>query len=233
MKIIKNEKLIKRNGQIGRWTTIAALAVLGAGMYISFTDPSNPQMFTYSMTALLLGFILTQIGMYMGNRWGRSPRPDENLDAGLKGLPGDYTIYHFMTPASHLVVGPAGIWALIPYRQRGVVTYNKHRWRVGKGGMMQAYMSIFGQEGIGRPDVEAEGEMREVEKLLAKSLGDNEVPGVQAALVFMNEPVEIQAEGTPVPAIKLKQLKDFLRQKAKERPISHAQLVAVKSALPE
>ena len=233
MKIIKNEKLIKRNGRIGQWISMAALAVLGAGMYISFTNPSNPQMFTYSMTALVLGFILTQIGMYMGNRWGRSPRPDENLDAGLKGLPGDYTIYHFVTPSSHLLVGPAGIWALIPYRQRGIVTYTKNRWRVGKGGALQTYMSIFGQEGIGRPDMEAEGEINEMRKLLAKSLSENEIPLIQAALIFMNEPVEIQAEGAPIPVMKLKHLKDFLRQRAKERPISQTQLVAVKTALPQ
>ena len=32
MKIIKNEKLIKRNGVIGQWTSMAALAVLGIGI---------------------------------------------------------------------------------------------------------------------------------------------------------------------------------------------------------
>jgi hypothetical protein len=31
----------------------------------------------------------------------------------------------------------------------------------------------------------------------------------------------------------LKQLKDFMRQKAKEKPINQAQLAAVKAALPE
>ena len=233
MKIIKNEKLIKRNSKIGQWTSIAALIVLGAGMYISFTNQSNPQIFTYAMIALVMGFILTQVGMYMGNRWGRSPRPDENLDAGLKGLPGGYSIYHFMAPASHLLVGPAGIWVLIPYRQRGLVTYAKKRWRVGNGGFLQAYMSIFGQEGLGRPDLEAEGEINAVKNLLAKNLNENEIPEVQAVLVFMNENVDIQAEGAPLPALKIKQLKDFIRQKAKERPIGQTQLAAVKAALPE
>jgi hypothetical protein len=233
MKIIKNEKLIKRNGRIGGWLSIGALLVLGAGMYISFTNPSNPQMFTYAMTALLLGFILTQISMYMGNRWGRSPRPDESLDAALKGLPGDYTIYHFLTPASHLLVGPAGIWTLIPYRQRGVVTYRRNRWRISKGGALQAYMSIFGQEGIGRPDAEADGETREVKKMLAKSLDENKVPEVQAALIFMNEQVEIQADDAPLAALKLKQLKDFMRQKAKDKPISATGLAEVKAVLPK
>jgi len=233
MKIIKNEKLIKRNGRIGQWTSIGALVILGGGMYLSFSNPANPQMVTYSIFALVGGFILTQVGMYMGNRWGRSPRPDEKMDAGLKGLPGDYTIYHFNTPASHLLVGPGGVWALIPYRQRGVVRYTKNRWRVVSGGFLQAYMSIFGQEGIGRPDLEAEGEIIAIQKLLAKTLNEGEIPDVKAALVFMNDEVDLQVEDAPLPAMKIKQLKDFMRQKAKEKPVSNTQLVAVKSVLPE
>jgi len=233
MKIIKNEKLIKRNSMIGQWTSIVALVVLGGGMYMSFKFPANAQIVTYSIIALVGGFILTQIGMYMGNRWGRSPRPDEKIDAGLKGLPGDYTIYHFVTPASHLLVGPAGIWTLLPYRQRGVVTYTKNRWRVGSGGFLQAYMSIFGQEGIGRPDLEAEGEIITIHKLLAKKLNEGEIPEVQAVLVFMNDDADLQVEGAPLPAMKLKQLKDFMRQKGKEKPLGQVQLAAIKSALPE
>jgi len=233
MKIIKNEKLIKRNGRIGQWTSIGALVVLGGGMYLSFSNPANPKMVTYSIIALISGFILTQIGMYMGNRWGRSPRPDEKMDAGLKGLPGDYTLYHFVTPASHLLVGPAGVWALIPYRQRGVVKYTKNRWRVSNAGFLQAYMSIFGQEGIGRPDLEADSEINAVTKLLTKNLNENEIPQVQAALVFINDEVDLQVEDAPLPAMKIKQLKDFMRQKAKEKPLGQIQLATIKSALPE
>ena len=170
MKIIKNEKLIRRNGRIGQWTTIAALGVLGGGMYLTFANANNPKFITYSLFALLGGFVLTQVGLYMGNRWGRSPRPDEQLDAALKGLPGEFTIYHYATPASHLLVGPAGVWVLLSYRQRGVVTYSKNRWRVGSGGFLQAYMSIFGQEGIGRPDLEADSQANSVAKALSKNL---------------------------------------------------------------
>jgi hypothetical protein len=233
MNIIKNEKLIKRNSRIGQWTTIAALAILGGGLYISISNPSNPQLMIYSLLALGVGFILTQVGMYFGNRWGRSPRPDEKIDAGLKGLPGDFSIYHFKMPASHLLVGPAGVWVLIPYRQRGVVTYSKDRWRIGGGGLLQAYMSIFGQEGIGRPDLEAEAEIKAVQKFLGKTMPDTEIPDVQAALVFLHEDSEIQVENAPRPALKVEQLKTFMRQKAKERPISPIQLAAVKAALPE
>jgi len=230
MKIIKNEKLIKRNGQIGSWTSIGALVVLGVGMYISFT---RTDLFVYSIVALLLGFTLTQIGMYMGTRYGRRPRPDERLDAGLKGLQNEFVIYHYMAPASHLLVGPAGIWVLLPYHQRGQVTYKKNRWRMGGGGFLQGYMRIFGQDSIGRPDIEMESETNAVKKYLEKQLEGIDVPEINIMLVFTDETAQIDAEDAPVPTLKLKEIKEFFRKKAKEKPIGQTQLAAVKAALPE
>lgn len=230
MKIITNEKLIKRNGTIGNWTSLSALVVLAGGMYLSL---KRPDLFVYSLLALLMGFTLTQVGMYMGNRYGRRPRPDEQLDAGLKGLSGDYSIYHYTTPVSHLLVGPAGVWLLIPYHQRGQVVFKKNRWQMSGGGFMQSYMRIFGQENLGRPDIEIENETDSLQRFLAKHMEDSQTPEIKPLLVFTNEAVEINAEDAPVPAMKLKQVKDFIRQKAKEKPIGALQLAAVKGALPE
>ena len=230
MKIIKNEQRIKRNAQIGSWTSLAALAVLGLGMYISFT---RTELIAYSLTALIAGFTLTQVGMYMGNKYGRSPRPDEKLDTGLKGLSNDFSIYHYTTPVSHLLVGPGGVWVLMPYHQRGQVKFKKNRWQISGGGFMQGYMRIFGQEGLGRPDYEIEGEVSALRKYLTKQMDDAEIPAINAVMVFTNDGVEIEAAETPIPALKLKQLKEFIRQKGKGKLISQTQLTAVKAALPE
>jgi len=230
MKIIKNEKLIKRNSKIGQYTSLGALAILGIGMYISFT---RPELFVWAVGALLIGFTLTQVGMYFGNRWGRSPRPDEKLDAGLKGLHKDFNMYHWTTPVAHLLVGPAGVWVLIPYHQRGQVTYRKERWKMSGGGFLQNYMRLFGQEGIGRPDLEVEAEITAIHKALAKDLDEEEIPEIQAALVFTSDEVEIDAEDAPIPALQLKKLKDFIRNKAKEKPIAATELEKVKAVLPE
>lgn len=230
MKIIKNEKLIKRNSKIGNWTSLAALVVLGVGMFISF---KRQDLFVYALVALLAGFTLTQIGMYMGNRYGRSPRPDEKLDAGMKGLPGDYSIYHYTTPASHLLVGPAGVWVLMPYHQRGQVVYRKNRWKISGGGFLQSYMRIFGQESLGRPDIETDNEIAKLQKYLAKQMDESQIPAIKPLIVFTNDEVEIDAENAPIPVMKVKQLKDFIRQRAKEKPIGQLQLAAVKEALPE
>lgn len=230
MKIIKNEKLIKRNAKIGQYTSLGALAVLGVGMYVSFT---RPELFVWAVGALLVGFTLTQVGMYFGNRWGRSPRPDEKLDSGLKGLHKEFNMYHWTTPVSHLLVGPAGVWVLIPYHQRGQVTYSKNRWRMSGGGFLQNYMRLFGQEGIGRPDLEAESEIASLRKALAKDMDEDAIPEIQALLVFTDDNVEVDAEDAPIPALQLKKLKDFMREKAKVKPIAAASLESVKAALPD
>ena len=106
MNIIRNETLIKRYRRLGMTLSLAALAAMGYGFYLSLQGPEN---LNTALLLLVVGFILTQISLYIGNRWGRSPRPDEMLDKNLKGLGRKYTIYHYSAPVAHLLVGPAGI----------------------------------------------------------------------------------------------------------------------------
>ncbi|MDD2921744.1 MAG: hypothetical protein PHQ36_05595 [Anaerolineales bacterium] len=221
MKIIKNEKLIERNGKIGQWTSLAALIVLGAGMYISF---KKPELFIYSVACLVVGFIMTQIGMYMGSRWGRSPRPDEKIDAGLKGLHSEFNLYHYASPISHLLVGPSGVWVLLPYHQGGKIAFAKNRWRLSGGGFMQGYMRIFGQESLGRPEIDAEGETQALRKFLAKNMDEADIPEIKPILIFTNDSVELEVGDSSIAAMKLKQLKEFLRQGAKNRALSTSQI---------
>ncbi len=221
MKIIKNEKLINRNGKIGQWTSLAALVILGAGMYISF---AKPELFFYSIVCLVVGFIMTQVGMYMGGRWGRSPRPDEKIDAGLKGLQNEFNLYHYSTPVSHLLVAPSGVWILLPYHQGGKIAYAKNRWRLSGGGFMQAYMRIFGQENLGRPELDAESEVQTLRKFFKKNMDEASVPEIKPILVFTDDNVEVEVGDSPIAAMKLKQLKEFLRQGAKNRALSTMQI---------
>jgi hypothetical protein len=221
MRIIKNEKIIERNGKIGQWTSLAALVVLGGGMYISF---SKPELFTYSVVCLVIGFIMTQVGMYMGSRWGKSPRPDEKLDAGLKGLHSEFNMYHYSSPVSHLLVGPSGVWVLLPYHQRGKISFEKNRWKMKGGGFLQSYMRIFGQENLGRPDLDAESEANTLQKFFAKKLDISSIPEIKPILVFTTDEAELEVGESAIPAMKLKQLKEFLRQGGKNRSLSNDQI---------
>ncbi len=216
MEIATNDRLINRNARIGQITSIAGLLVLGGGLFISFT---RPEMFSISLVALLVGFGLSQIGIYFGNRWGRRPRPDEVLNDALKGLDGRYSLYHYTTPTSHLLVGPAGVWVLMPRHQGGRITYDetKKRWRQ-KGGNW--YLKIFAQESLGRPDLEINSEIQTMTTFLNDRLDEEKVPAIQAALVMTNEKCEIDADNAPSPTMEARKLKDFIRKTAKGKPIS-------------
>jgi len=231
MKTVTNDKLIKRNAKIGQYTSLGALAILGVGLFLTFKMPDK---FAYSLAALLLGFFLSQVGIQFTNKWGRNPRPDDVIDKSLKGLGREFTLYHYVTPVSHLLVGPAGIWAIIPYFQSGTVIYDKKRWRLKGGGFLQSYMRIFGQENIGRPDLESEAEIDSAKRYFKKVLPEGaEIPEVKAALLFANPKVELKTEDAPVPSMTPKDLKDFLREKIKERSISEMMLASIRTALPQ
>lgn len=231
MKIIRNEKQIKRNANIGRITSFLAMGILGVGMFITF---QRPEQVALSLSALMVGFILSQVGIYYTNRWGRSPRPDQQIDAALKGFSKDYNLYHYVTPASHVLVGPAGMWVLIPKHQRGTITYSRNRWRKRGGGVLAVYMSIFAQEGLGRPDMEVASEIDALKRRLKKELPeDYELPEVNAALVFTHPEVDIQVEEAPVPTLPAKKLKDHLRKIAKNKPVTMTDMQVIKDVLGE
>lgn len=235
MKIIKNDKLIERNGKISNYLSIASIVVLVGVAYFAYqTLSGDPTKVTLQSQYLLIGsvvvsMLLTSIGNQMSKNFGRSPRPDEKIDAALKGLPGDTTLYHYVTPASHLLVGPAGIWVIIASTVIGKASYSKKRWRLSGGGFAQSYLRFFGQEGIGRPDVEADADIKSLQKEFAKHMDAEQIPPISALLVFTDENVELDTADAPMPAMKVKQIKDFMRQKAKEKPLSAEQIEKVKA----
>ena len=229
MKIIRNEKQIKRNATIGKFTSFTAMGILAVGMFITFQQPERMGL---SLMALMVGFLLSQVGIYYTNRWGRSPRPDEQIDAALKGFSKEYSLYHYATPASHVLVGPAGIWVIIPKHQRGTITYSKKRWRKRGGGFLAMYMAVFAQEGLGRPDMEVVSESDALRRMLTKQLPEDfEIPSIEAALVFTHPEVDIQVQDAPAPTLQAKKLKDFLRKIAKTKPVNMTDIQVIKDGL--
>lgn len=228
MKIASNTKLIDRNQKIARYTTFGSLAILGIGLYISFT---SPEAFSWSLGALVIGFLLSQVGMTYSNKFGKSPRPDEAITASLKGLEDRFTLYHYEGPTNHLLVGPSGVWALLPYFQAGTIRYNaaKNRW-TQKGGNF--FLKAFGQESLGRPDLEVQYAINETKRFLEKTLPDTELPEVHAALIFYNEKATLEIEGAPYPALTRDKAKEFFRKRIKDNGIPADMVAKIQGALP-
>jgi hypothetical protein len=231
MKIVTNSKLIARNSKIGKYASLVSLGILGVGLYISFTKPDK---FIYSLAALALGFILSQVGMYYGNRWGRSPRPDEVIDKGLKGLSREFIIYHYVTPVSHLLVGPAGVWIIHPFHQSGSIVYEKGKWKSKGGGFLQSYLRLFGQENMGRPEVESRAAIDSTNRFLTNILPEGTtIPPIRSLLLFTSPKAEINVTEAPLPAISPKEMKDFFKNESKADQISMNQIELIQKALPK
>lgn len=232
MIIIKDEKKINRNASIGRYVSIAGLIVLGLGMWITF---SRPELIQLAWGSLFVGFILSQVGIYFGNRWGRRPRPDEHLDAALKGLDDRWALIHYKAPVEHLLVGPGGIWLLKPYHQAGNLSYDakKNRWKMKGGGAMQAYLRVFAQENIGRPDLEIDSEVAALNRYFSQAVPDDTLPEIKVALVMTNERTQISDDikDTPAFAVSAKKLKETVRKLSKEKGLSPGKLAALQQAM--
>ena len=228
MNIYRNENLIKRNARIAQISMLSGLAVLGAGMFLSFR---NPEQFSLSLGALLLGFILSQIGIFYSNRWGRRPRQDELIDLALKGLDKKFSLYHYLTPVNHLLIGPSGTWALLPYYQRGRIVYQNGRWQQ-KGGNL--YLKIFAQEGLGRPELDVVAAKESLDKFIASHFPDEDFPPAEVALIFTNERtvVDIPEDADPPAAtVSLKDLKELIRKSGKNRSLPMEKVKLLEDAL--
>jgi len=230
MRSILNYKYLKRQLRIAQYTSLAGLVFFGVGMYLTF---AKPEAVTFAFVLLILGFLVAQVGIYFGNRYGRQPRIDRVLDEALKTVGGDHTLFHYATPASHLIIGPSGLWVIVPKYQQGRIRYSKGKWRQS-GGIVLWYLKIFSQEGLGRPDLEIEEEVKAVREALVAALGPEEaerVP-VEPILVFTNPKAElVDVDEAPVPTLKPEALRDFLRPRLKEKRLSPELVKRIKDHL--
>lgn len=229
MKIISNDKLIKRNTRVGNITSLASVAVLGVGMYFSFKDVDGKYL-PLTFSSLIVGFLLFQIGNYYMNRFGKPPRPDQKISAALKGMDDKYTLYHFTTNIPHLLVGPSGIYCLLPYNQPGTISYNstKNRWKQSGGNF---FLKTFGGDNLGRPDLDSNYAVSDITKYFEKKGVNLGTAVPEAVLVFVNDKAILNFEGYTGGAVTTDKLKEYIRKRAKLSPLSPELLAAISEKL--
>lgn len=230
MKIVSDPKKIDRYYKIGMYTSLASLILLFGAVALTIIFATRPEMTLYSFVAMILGLVLSQIGVFFANRWGKSPRVDERISQGLKGLDDRYVLYHYVAPVPHLLTGPSGVWVLVPEYQGGTITYEKNKYRQKGIGFLSR---VVGQEGLGRPEVEAKSYQEDMQRFLAKSLPDSSVPSVQPVVVFTSPKASVQAADAPVPTLHVEKLKDYVRRMAKETPVNMESVRLVQKLLPD
>lgn len=231
MKISNNYPLIQKNKKISQIVLYASLALLVVGLVWSFTGADITQ-YTMAYLILIPAYLLVQISIYLANKWGRSPRPDEIIEQSLKGLNDQYTLYNYNTGVSHLLVGPAGIWIIKPYYQFGKISYNSDKNRYEQKGGANFISKLFGQEGITDILRESKSALRDFDEFNKKMKINIDVkPNI--VNIFYSDKAEILAKNAPEITIHSNKLKDMVRSQAKTSSLKDEKINQIRQQLPD
>jgi hypothetical protein len=227
MRIVSNDKLIRRNSAIGKYSLWAGTALLIGALVINllaFTRPNDTSFITYVIAAFFVGFTLTNIGTLYNNRWGR--RPDRGLSEALKGLDDRFTLYNYRLGAPHVLAGPAGVIVLHPKYQVGPVIYDGKRWQ--NPGARRMLFGIFNPDPLGNPIAETASEVDAFNRFLKKQAPDLQI-APQALIVFLSPRAEVDAKDSAIPALHVKQVKDYVRKLPKDLALSNTNLTRLEA----
>jgi hypothetical protein len=205
MKAVTNERRVARNARIGNWSTVTGLATMGVGLYVSIKWPAY---ISFSFVCLLVGVVLSNVGLYNTIHWVKRPRADEVLIKTLKGFDKRYYLYNYTLPVNHVLLSPSGLFVIVARNQDGPIHYAGGRWR-----QKLNLFRIFGfaGEAVGNPLRDAGGSVRKVQKFLAENAPQvGEVP-VQPLIVFTSEKATLHVQDPPLPVLDAKGLKEHLR----------------------
>lgn len=231
MKIIRNEQHIRVRRFIAYTFSFAGMAVLLAGMGGLFLEPTSALVIWLPILALPLGYGLAQVGLYFSNRYVRTPRPDERLDETLQSVARDSRLYHFILPAPHVLLTPAGLIALIPKFQIGDISVEGSKWKQSNVGFMRR---MFGQEALGNPTAEAEYRVKQIAQFVSQNIEDlreEELP-IGAIIVFTSKAGgTLDLRQSDIPAMHYTKLKGFWKQRQNDAPLPREKYEALRAAL--
>lgn len=216
MVIIRDEQRIRRLKQIGTYFNFLGMGVLIAGLILPIIFSENERMLLFQLLAIPGGWLLSQVGIYLTHRYFRDPRPDEVLDQSLRSVAKDGRLYHFVLPAPHVLLTPSGPIVFTLKYQVGALSYSGGKWRQSGISLVRR---LFGQEGLGNPERDAERDLQKLVRFLEKEVpGLPEVP-VGVMLVFTSKGVTLEAEDSPITALHATKLKGMFKRTTQGPPL--------------
>jgi hypothetical protein len=208
MQNIVNEVRIARGARVGKIATFTGLGFLVLGLIASLTMQASGLVWI-SFGCLLLGILISSVGTMNMNRWVREPRADQALVKGLKGFDDRYLLYSHFLPAPHVLLSPMGLFVLTTMGQDGAIRFDGEKFR--RDFSAARILRFMADEGLGKPLVEADSQVRAMQKLLDEQ-GAGEGVEVQNVVVFYNPRAQLTVSDPPLPVATPKGLKKALRK---------------------
>jgi hypothetical protein len=230
MRIIRNERRIRTFKFIGQYASLGGLVVLLVGALFL----SKPEQAPLLIGAMFVGFILSTVGGHFADRYIGPQAQHTALAKALKGLDDDYTLLDYTLPAPHVLVEPGGCTVLVVKTQKGKIRYEDGAWAEEQSHFLaeagKLLRRVAGQQGLGGPDAEAEKQAHKLRERLEEQLPAVDVP-VRGAIVFTHPDVYLRAANSPVPAFRGKEIKKWLRDEGRQKPLPDADYARLREVL--
>lgn len=235
MRVIIDEKKVKRQALIGRIALFGSLAILLGGLLLTLFgqqvglfDANNLGLFYLIYTVILVaGFAVSRVGMYYGNRYMAVGRPEMVLRENLKGLDRKFALMIFKPPVDYYLIEPGGVTALIVKTQASKISYKQGKWK-SRQGFLSYWLGR--DEPLGDPTEEAKEAMVKISKIFTEKIPTLKIP-LRAVIVFSNPKAILDLETSPIPVLRAEDLKDYLRGEAKLKELPNSLQRQVRAAL--
>lgn len=225
MIVLRNDARIARLKKLAPYASLLGLVILGAALILYLTDP---RYLWLELLALPVGWILSQIGLYLMRNYVWEPRADQVLDQAVRKVARQGRMYHYLLPAAHVLLTPAGPIVFVTKSQRGNVSVEDDRWRHRSGGL---FSRLFGQESLGNPTREAERAVRALAAYIDKEAPEVEEVPIGAIIVFTaKDESNRDLKGSTIPAMHYTKLRGYLRQQGAGQPLPAADYAALRRA---
>jgi hypothetical protein len=222
MRIIANEKRIEFRKKIGERAPFVGLIILVASTVILF---AKPEWMGISMIIVWAGLLISLTGSYLGDRYVGPYAPHRKLPEALKGMSDDYVLFLYKSRSPFVLLEPGGLTVITAKSQAGYVRYSEGVWKhQQKWGFVRRFA---GQETLGRPDKLSGAEVDAFLGFLEKGLPENSDVPVRGIIVFTHPEVQLDADQSPVPALRSAVLKRWLRRNAVQPKLSSEDRSAV------
>lgn len=213
MIVLRDDKRIQRLAKISQYVSFLGMGVLLLGLVIIFWGNENALLL--QLIALGLGWAISQLGIYLGHRYSRTPRPDQVLDDAFKHVSKEGRLYHYLLPAPHVLLLPTGVIVIHAKYQGGEISADGDNWKQKGVGMRK----FFGQEGLGNPSKEVDRLISAMANYIRKNAPELEEVAMAPIIVFTTKNIkDLDVKNSNFPAMHYSKVKGFLRQKINSQP---------------
>lgn len=218
MQIVVNEQFVKSRARIGNIAHLISMGLLIVGFILSVVYPNYGVEFLFgAYMAMILALLVLSYSRNFTRRWGTRFRQDVQLVPGLRGLDNRHTMFNYPGPElpDHLVVGPTGLYILVPRANSGTIKFDGRRW--SRGSLGGGFFRSLSEGALGNPLQDVNKALTQIAGFIKKNGSPELVEGLEARpiIVFTHPDARLEIRNSPVPAMLVRELRSVFR-KAKE-----------------